>query len=153
MTVADLHEPMRLDLPYPTPVTTTRGSRYDYPFGGDDGYDWMGTANPKLGYREIANWGQDGWDLGSWPYVIISLSSDGTTVLEYCEGDLVFETFATREDAEAKIDSAFLFHADEHVARALTGEVAETPTKLADVPDRFKGPFSWARVKLEREDA
>lgn len=38
----------------------------------DDGYSDMEAA-AKEGWRPIAGWGADGWDLGDWPYVVISV--------------------------------------------------------------------------------
>ncbi len=35
-----------------------------------DGYDDMELAE-RQGWRTLANWGRDGWDLGEWPYVMI----------------------------------------------------------------------------------
>jgi hypothetical protein len=55
-----------------------------------DGYDWMEDAR-HAGFRIIASWGSDGWDMGDWPYVIIAYQRlpDGTYVdLMRIEGDL-----------------------------------------------------------------
>lgn len=37
----------------------------------DDGYSDMEVAATE-GWEPIAGWGADGWDLGDWPYVVIS---------------------------------------------------------------------------------
>lgn len=36
--------------------------------GFGDGYDWMSELQK---WAAIPGWGRDGWDMGSWPYVII----------------------------------------------------------------------------------
>jgi hypothetical protein len=58
-----------------------------------DGYDWMDEA-AHTGWYALANWGKDGWDAGSWPYVIITLAKGSDEegpfygITTYCEGDL-----------------------------------------------------------------
>ena len=37
---------------------------------GGDGYDDMELAE-KIGWHPISAWGKDGWNLGSWPLVIV----------------------------------------------------------------------------------
>lgn len=37
----------------------------------DDGYGDMAVAE-REGWTTLAGWGADGWDLGDWPYVVIS---------------------------------------------------------------------------------
>lgn len=133
-----------ITLAHPDPIERVTGSRYDYPFGGDDGYDWMYDANPRLGYKEIAGWGADGWDLGDWPYVIISVSKDLCTVLTYVEGDLTRARYASKADALAAIDAAFIFYAEAHVLDLLEAELGFDPHQLTHVdqlPERFRGGY------------
>src|SRR5690242_19666271 len=38
----------------------------------DDGYSDMEVA-AEDGWQAVAGWGRNGWDLGNWPYVVISV--------------------------------------------------------------------------------
>lgn len=142
---------MGLRLGHPKPIEVKTGSRYDYGDYGD-GYDWMETAREKLGYTTLSSWGLDGWDLGDWPYIVIQISADRKTVLDYCEGDLTFSTFETVEDASAFIDFLFLFHNGivEEELRKLPGPM---PLNVDDLPERFRGSFSWHRSNQSRGEA
>jgi hypothetical protein len=42
----------------------------------DDGYSDM-AAEERRGWRVIASWGSDGWDLGHWPYVMFYVRTGG----------------------------------------------------------------------------
>ena len=42
-------------------------------FGG--GYEWMEEGLPE-GWHVEPMWGRDGWNLGSWPYVVVALYID-----------------------------------------------------------------------------
>lgn len=56
-----------------------------------DGYDWMDEAI-GAGWRVIASWGADGWDMGDWPYVIVGyrMLPDNTYIsIVRVEGDLI----------------------------------------------------------------
>lgn len=76
---------------------------------GGDGYDWMDLAE-DAGWSTLALWGNDGWDAGQWPYVIMSVckqtGDDGTETFgfsTYVEGDTSTEMFATRLELWARI--------------------------------------------------
>ena len=139
---------------YPAAVSTRTGSRYDYPFWSDEGYGWIEKSREHLDLDAVPGWGLDGWDLGDWPYVIFSVTSDRLTVVQYVEGDLTWETFADRDGASARLDSALLFHntiaADELRAafdvRDSEGIRPVFPVSVLDVPERFRGRFSWHRL-------
>lgn len=40
--------------------------------GWGDGYDWIDLVTEAPGWAVIPSWGLDGWDMGSWPYVIVA---------------------------------------------------------------------------------
>lgn len=78
-----------------------------------DGYDWMGTL-PGTPWSEMSAWGTDGWDAGSWPYVIFAAAThhDETGPLygygTYVEGD-TFTRWYRSEDAYHKAITADVF--------------------------------------------
>lgn len=58
-----------------------------------DGYDWMDAA-ATTDWHTLSSWGKDGWDAGSWPYVILTIAAGRDEVgkffgmTTFCEGDL-----------------------------------------------------------------
>ena len=62
------------------------------------------------------------------------------------EGDLLFETFTTEADAIRRLDTAFLFHADRSILVAHWPGFLQDGLNLDDIPERFRGPFSWDRL-------
>ena len=68
---------------------------------GYDGYDYMGFAE-RRGWSAMGNWGEKGYDLGSWPYVImfVRTARDERGALygfgQYCEGDLTTDWYRTK---------------------------------------------------------
>ena len=38
-----------------------------------DGYDWMDTLEGTE-WSVLPNWGSDGWEAGSWPYIIFAVA-------------------------------------------------------------------------------
>jgi hypothetical protein len=38
-----------------------------------DGYDWMDTLEGAV-WAVLPNWGSEGWDAGSWPYIIFAVA-------------------------------------------------------------------------------
>lgn len=132
----------------------TTGSRYDYGDYGD-GYDFAETARqlPER-FRLLGGWGRDGWDLGDWPYVMVYLSADGLTVVEYVEGDLTFHRFKTAEAASAWIDRLFIYWAEDHVIDALREDLGGAlPRSVSALPARFRGAFSWHRLNVSQRKA
>ena len=106
----------------------------------DDGYSDM-EAEEGRGWLAVANWGRDGWNLGTWPYVVMYVrnvtscgfcganltdgSGDGVNghwqnctsnagrfgLMQIVEGDRTVWAFASQEDREAAIDYLFLWYA------------------------------------------
>ncbi len=79
-------------------MATTTHTRVEQMFPeayGGDGYDFMSAAQEK-GWHVFVMWGEDGWDMGEWPYLMYAVpqavrfcvSFDDLRVLEYCEGDI-----------------------------------------------------------------
>lgn len=117
----------------------------------DDGYSDL-EAEERRGWTAMANWGRDGWDLGTWPYVILYTrdiatctscganltdgSGDGTNghwpdctstagrfgLLQICEGDRTAWAFASVEDRNAALDYLFLYYAADKPWAPLTWE-------------------------------
>lgn len=130
------------------------------PRGWEDGYDW---AAKNSAWHIAYSWGRDGWDLGDPPYSMYGFadSPDGTAFgyLSYCEGDITIITFRTREERDAELDKAFLFHlrhgrlreellAPIHAVRV--GGKAIDDLTPDDLPARLRGHFSWARLEREK---
>ncbi|CAM3307774.1 hypothetical protein PSET11_02458 [Arthrobacter ulcerisalmonis] len=67
-----------------------------------DGYDYMDRA-AKHGWSAMGNWGEEGYDLGAWPYVImfVRVVRDGGRHLygfgRYVEGDLSADYYRSKE--------------------------------------------------------
>lgn len=88
-------------------------------FWGYDGYDMMEIA-AKKGWYAIAGWGKQGWDLGSWPLVIVFKKrikdvENCYLVAVYVEGDVTQYATPDIETRNALIDETAFFywkHAD-----------------------------------------
>jgi hypothetical protein len=106
------------------------------------GYDWIGAL--RGGWYEVSSWGRDGWDLGSWPLVIIAHydrpGSFGLAV--YVEGDLEVTAYPNREDRDQATDRQAAFHWRQygHGPRDLPG----TDDELGP---HHRGPYSRTRAQ------
>jgi len=82
------------------------------PHYGDEGYGWMERL-PR-GWKPVAAWGRDGWDLGSWPYVIVVEYRDPEqgvyAVGTYVENDITVQRFETAEEQSDAIDTIAEFY-------------------------------------------
>jgi hypothetical protein len=88
----------------------------------DDGYGDM-EAESRHGWRAVASWGRDGWNLGDWPYVAMYVRTvnpgtmtDGRLdrnyqLMQIVEGDRTTWSFAAETDLSAAIDYLFLWYA------------------------------------------
>lgn len=136
----------------------------------DDGYDDMELAISE-GWSAISGWGRDGWDLGDWPYVVISVRNVGVTDIvkdnERCtsasryqmrqtvEGDTTVYDFASKADRDAAIDCLFVWYGfgqdyDSWAIEGLTSDKREAlDAGTLRVPAQFRGPFSWKRAEEE----
>jgi hypothetical protein len=112
-----------------------------------DGYDRAEVAH-KVGWRPVASWGRDGYDLGSWPLVMVFHREHGGTfeVCENVEGDASVYSYSTAAERDAKTDELALFHW-RHESEAWV----EGVRSVEDMPAELRGPFSWARLKATQE--
>lgn len=140
--------------PEPEPVSEATGFDDVTAAKGGDGWDFIADSDKGGMWRSHASWGLDGWDIGDWPLVTVQSAQEGTgedisfLVRTRVEGDLDVWRFRTQEEAFAKIDHIAWFYwlsdpsrySEENMTREVMG---------ADV-DRFRGPFSWARLNATK---
>jgi hypothetical protein len=75
--------------------------------------------------------------------------------VSYCEGDHTVVAYATREERDRALDEAALFHWV-HRRESWVEAVAKRRDKpldqltVDDLPPKFRGHFSWGRLKKER---
>ena len=133
-----------------------------------DGYDQMGVLEDRGGWNVVSSWGCDGWDLGSWPYVMIYTKRvivpghPSTGVLDdtvayglatNCEGDFDTYTFATIEDRNAAMDYLFGWYTlaegslgwFEGLPEGITREDLDAGT--ATIPTAYRGPYRAGRTQ------
>lgn len=98
-----------------------------------DGYDYMDRL--KGGWYAVANWGQDGWDIGAWPYqIVMHFDGDGLYgYATYTEGDLTVEPFTTRAARDQRTNEYFVWFWKQKL------NVSEAPR---DINDPRLGPYS-----------
>jgi hypothetical protein len=113
---------------------------------GDCGYDVIEPARAK-GWDPIAGWGRDGWDLGSWPYVIVfhRRTADAWQIAYYVEGDLTTYSYPSRELRAAATDCLAFRHWKHEDAEWVAGI-----DKVEDAAEIVRGPFSWDRLNASR---
>ncbi len=110
----------------------------DLPVLGIDGYSAMELAQ-KLGWRAIGDWGQAGYNLGSWPLVMVFFRErEGTfEVAEYVEGDVAIWSCPTEAIREAVTNELAFFH----WKHASNGPDVGTYQSVDALPDALKGPY------------
>ena len=114
---------------------------------GDDGYDIMEPAIER-GWRPIGAWGSDGWDLGSWPLVVIYHRdhADASQLAYYVEGDLTVYRYPTRDLRDAATDCLAFWHWKHDDEDWVTG------VDSVDVaPDHLRGAHSRSRSNAEAD--
>jgi hypothetical protein len=122
----------------------------------DDGYGDREVAE-KQGWHAVSSWGRDGWDLGSWPYVVIYIREENGTAYEMqqiVEGDHTVYRFSSEEDRNAAIDYLFLWYAaDQHWAPITCDqrEALDIGYPPLAITDKWRGPFSWSRLEAEKQ--
>lgn len=75
-----------------------------------EGYEWMG--NLAHGWHAVGLWGDQGWDLGRWPYVII-VHFDGDGLYGravYVEGDLHTGAYTVRAARDQATSDTAVFY-------------------------------------------
>ena len=114
----------------------------------DNGYDWI-TQMQACGWTAVAAWGQDGWDLGEWPYNVTVVYwfricgahaelGDGErwAVANRIEGDLEVRVFTTFQERCEHIDRIAYDHWVNH---------GGGPDVTGGLRDEHRGPFGTAR--------
>jgi hypothetical protein len=95
----------------------------------------------RLGWDSIANWGLNGWDLGSWPYVIVYHRGEIELAVDV-EGDIDIEKFPTREDRDRRTDEVAFFYWKNHGEEWVDGIDSHE-----QMPPNLRGRFSWKRLE------
>jgi len=108
---------------------------------GADGYDRIEIARSR-GWRAIPAWGRDGWDLGSWPLVVIFHrdSVDAFELAENVEGDVTAHRFPTRELRDQATDELAFSHWHHNDEPWVAGI-----EQFEDAPAELRGPYSRSR--------
>lgn len=90
------------------------------------GYDWFDELR-GTGWYEVALWGREGYNLGSWPFNIIAFydGPHGFGVVTNTEGDMHLQVFETEQEREEETNKIAI-HFWEHY------EVQGAPRKLSD---------------------
>ncbi|WP_434612715.1 hypothetical protein [Arthrobacter sp. A5] len=92
-----------------------------------DGYDWMDSLE-NTAWSVLPNWGSEGWDAGSWPYIIFAVARtrDGNGELfgygTYVEGDTATHWFRSQLLSVALFDDRAVVFGDD-------GSGMETPRR------------------------
>ena len=130
-----------------TGETVTAAVLTDYHAG--DGYEWMDRI-VGAGWVPVPNWGSQGWDLGQWPYVIVTVATttDGERVMygvgTYCEGD----TSTTWYRTQAAQWEAITEHAFFSWTMGQAAGPADLPATAAGLPDRDRRPYpGWTATE------
>lgn len=122
----------------------------------DDGYDDMDVAAGQ-GWSAISGWGRDGYDLGEWPYVVISVRDRAVTPADVArrgarfemrqtvEGDTTVYAFRVPEDRAAAIDYLFVWYGigrdyEEWAVLGVTSREGLDAGTLR-VPVELRGPY------------
>lgn len=103
-----------------------------------DGYDVMAQAErPLQGWRVVSSWGRDGYDLGSWPYVMVFFRERrGFEIAYYVERDVVCYVAPTKARREAIVDEIAFFHWKHQNEVWVKGYES-----VEHVPDELRGPY------------
>lgn len=108
----------------------------------NDGYDWMDLIN-EHGWYAVSSWGEDGWDLGEWPLVVVAATSTADRsgnvygLAVYVEGDVTCTFYRTQEAQRAEITR----HAHYWWMNRRAVDRPEGLTEnIEDLPEKFKVP-------------
>lgn len=107
-----------------------------------DGYDWMATLHGTP-WAALPGWGEDGWDCGAWPLIIIivAAATDEKGRLyglgTYVEGDTSARWFRSREAQHRAITAEAFFHWKNGQADG----PADLPEHVADLDPKFCAPY------------
>ena len=109
------------------------------------GYDWMETLTGRP-WDTLASWSREGWDAGSWPYIIFASAThaDASGPLYgyglYLEGDTETHWFRSQTAChEAITEAVFGFW-----KLGQSDGPANLPEAAAELPSRYRKPyFGW----------
>lgn len=113
-----------------------------------DGYDWMDTLDGTA-WSARPNWGSEGWDAGSWPYIIFAVARtrDGNGELfgygTYVEGDTATHWFRSQDACFQAITAEVFFH----WASGQSDGPENLPATAAGLPTRTAGPTPAGRAR------
>lgn len=113
---------------------------------GAGGYEMIEAA-AKRDWRAVTSWGEDGWDLGNPPYVILFARNRGDLweVAQYCEGDINTYAFPHQAARDAALDSIA------HWQWTTRGEEWVRPYPRVELmPPRLRGPYGRERQTTPR---
>ena len=108
------------------------------------GYDGYGIieASRRWNWHVIAAWGQEGWNLGEWPYVIVFFQNreQEYRLVLYVEGDITEYACPTRDLRNAVCDEIAFFYW-KHGGESWVKEY----DSAEQAPDELRGPYSFSR--------
>jgi hypothetical protein len=112
-------------------------------YSGHDGYDVMDFASVR-GWRPVASWGADGWDLGSWPLVVMytRTNQDRWEYVEYIEGDVTAFRFPDQKTRDTVIDGAAFWH-----WKNAESSWTVSYRTVDQAPPRLRGPYGTERER------
>jgi len=91
------------------------------------------------GWTPIPSWGRDGWNLGSWPYVVVYHGGETSLAIDV-EGDIRIETFKTRAERDEKTDQIAFIH-----WKTLEAPWVKGISSFVQSPPHLRGPFTSQR--------
>lgn len=128
------------------PLQSVRTSRVIDGAHVDDGYEFI-AAGQAAGWRSVAAWGEQGWDLGDWPYVVVLFRELRGTFQRaiYIEGDITIATYASSVDREKATDETAFFY---WRAAGDAWIIDHTP---GQEPAQLRGPYHRSRAATSRD--
>lgn len=127
--------------------TTARISEPNLPTDdrSGDGYDYIDQAE-AAGWTTIANWGEEGYDFGQWPYIIgfaraVDNGEGGRRFGFglYVEGDTTTTYYDTAAECREAISrQAFWFWKHDQ-----SDGPADLPENFEDLPDTYRQPCKY----------
>ncbi len=107
------------------------------PVMGVSGYDAIEFAEWRK-WKVVPSWGRDGYDLGSWPLVIVFFRNreERFDIAYYVEGDVVMYACPTQDIRNQIVDAIAFFHWNWEGANWVQGIES-----VDELPEELKGPY------------
>jgi hypothetical protein len=107
-----------------------------------DGWQWMSAIEPL--WHAVGVWGSEGWDLGSFPYVVVAHYDDDILnkyfgLAVYTEGDVNVQAYEGRAARDAATDELALHLWEQNGSGPPDAPASRTPAHL--IPERFRHPY------------